>query len=67
MGSNPVVWVMTAEIGAEMLDFFDRPPIPAVRLSEHQSEVAGITYRIRGAGPPLVLMTLSLARRNGIR
>jgi SAM-dependent methyltransferase len=44
-----------------MLDFLDRHPIPAVRLSEPEGEVAGITYRIRGAGPPLVLMPLSLA------
>jgi hypothetical protein len=58
---------MTAEIGAAMLDFFDRHLIPALKLSEHESEVAGITYRIRGAGPPLVLITFSLARRNGIR
>ena len=50
-----------AEIGAAMLDFLDRHPLPAVRLSEPEGEVAGITYRIRGGGPPLVLMPLSLA------
>jgi hypothetical protein len=50
-----------AEIGAAMLDFLDRHPIPAVTLSETEGEVAGITYRIRGEGPPLVLMPLSLA------
>jgi SAM-dependent methyltransferase len=49
------------EIGAAMLDFLDRHPLPAVRLPEPEGEVAGITYRIRGAGPPLVLMPLSLA------
>jgi SAM-dependent methyltransferase len=50
-----------AEIGAAMLDFLDRHPLPAVRLSEPEGEVAGITYRIRGGGPPFVLMPLSLA------
>ena len=50
-----------AEIGAAMLDFLDRHPLPAVRLSEPEGEVAGITYRIRGDGPPFVLMPLSLA------
>jgi hypothetical protein len=49
------------EIGAAMLDFLDRHPLPAVRLSERHGEVAGITYRTRGSGPPLVLMPLSLA------
>ena len=43
-----------AEIGAAMLDFLDRHPLPAVRLSEPEGEVAGITYRIRGGGPPFV-------------
>src|ERR1700731_393066 len=50
-----------AEIGAAMLDFLDRHRLPAVRLSEPEGEVAGITYRIRGGGPPFVLMPLSLA------
>ena len=50
-----------AEIGAAMRDFLDRHPIPAVRLSESEGEVAEITYRIRGAGAPLVLLPLSLA------
>jgi hypothetical protein len=50
-----------AEIGAAMLDFLDRHPLPAVRLSVPEGEAAGISYRICGAGPPLVLMPLSLA------
>jgi SAM-dependent methyltransferase len=50
-----------AEIGAAVLDFLDRHPLPTVRLSEPEGQVAGITYRIRGAGPPLFLMPLSLA------
>jgi len=50
-----------AEIGARMLDFLDRHPLPVSRLSEPEGEIAGVTYRIRGGGPPLVLMPLSLA------
>jgi SAM-dependent methyltransferase len=50
-----------AEIGAAVLDYLDRHPLPTVRLSEPEGQVAGITYRIRGAGPPLFLMPLSLA------
>ena len=50
-----------AEIGAAMLDFLDRHPLPPAGLSESEGDVAGITYRIRGAGPPLALMPLSLA------
>src|SRR5215472_9032507 len=50
-----------AEIGARMLDFLDRHPLPVSRLSEPEGEVAGVTYRICGGGPPLVLMPLSLA------
>jgi SAM-dependent methyltransferase len=50
-----------AEIGVALLDFLARYPLPAARLSEPKGEAAGITYRIRGEGPPLVLMPLSLA------
>jgi SAM-dependent methyltransferase len=50
-----------SEIGAAILDFLDRHPVPAIRFSEGEGEAAGITYRVRGAGPPLVLMPLSLA------
>jgi hypothetical protein len=31
-----------------------------VSLPEGEGEVAGITYRVRGSGPPLVLMPLDL-------
>jgi ubiquinone/menaquinone biosynthesis C-methylase UbiE len=50
-----------SEIGTAMLGFLDRHPAPAVSLPEGEGEVAGISYRIRGAGPPLVLMPLDLA------
>ncbi|HML09488.1 MAG TPA: methyltransferase domain-containing protein [Stellaceae bacterium] len=49
------------EFAAALLDFLDRHPLDAVALSEGEGEAAGITYRIRGAGPPLVLMPLALA------
>lgn len=55
----------SAEIASAMLDFLqstDRCQAPEiVRLPEGEGETAGISYRIRGAGPPLVLMPLLLA------
>jgi ubiquinone/menaquinone biosynthesis C-methylase UbiE len=50
-----------SEIGPATLTLLDRHPVPAIRLSEGEGDVAGITFRIRGAGPPLVLMPLSLS------
>lgn len=50
-----------AEIGSAMLGFLDRYSIPPAAFSETEGEVAGISYSIRGTGPPLVLMPLSLA------
>jgi SAM-dependent methyltransferase len=44
-----------------MLTFLDRYPVATVALPETAGEVAGISYRIRGAGPPLVLIPLMLA------
>ena len=58
---SDVIADRSEEIGAAMLDFCKRHPLPALGLSAPEGEVAGITYRIRGAGPPLVLMPLSLA------
>jgi SAM-dependent methyltransferase len=53
-----------AEIGAAMLDFLDRfkhgKSLTTI-LPAQQGEVAGISYRIRGAGPPPILMPLDLA------
>jgi SAM-dependent methyltransferase len=37
-------------------------PIQPVGTREGDGEVAGITYQIRGSGPPLLLLPLSLAR-----
>jgi SAM-dependent methyltransferase len=53
-----------AEISTAMLDFLDRfkqGKSVTATLPRQQGEVAGISYRIRGAGPPLVLMPLDLA------
>jgi ubiquinone/menaquinone biosynthesis C-methylase UbiE len=50
-----------SEIGSAMLNFLDRHAVPAVNLPEREGEAAGITYRVRGAGPPLVLLPLALA------
>jgi hypothetical protein len=47
-----------------MLDFLDRfeqGKSVTTTLPPQQGEVAGISYRIRGAGPPLVLMPLDLS------
>jgi ubiquinone/menaquinone biosynthesis C-methylase UbiE len=50
-----------SEIRSAILGFLDRHPVPAVSLPEGEGEVAEISYRIRGMGPPLVLMPLDLA------
>jgi ubiquinone/menaquinone biosynthesis C-methylase UbiE len=53
------------EIGASMLDFLSRmdaaQPLPAVSLPEREGEMDGIIYHLRGSGPPLVLLPLSVA------
>jgi hypothetical protein len=55
----------TDQIAAAMLDFLGRTgddhAIPPVRLPEGEGTAAGISYQVRGAGPPLVLMPLLLA------
>src|SRR5216683_2668743 len=55
----------SAEIVTAMLDFLNRMgrghSIAALALPEQEGEFAGISYRVRGAGPPLVLMPLDLA------
>jgi hypothetical protein len=53
----------TAASGTALLEFLQRMeqrhPIPVVRFPD--GEVAGLSYRVRGAGPPLVLPPLELA------
>jgi SAM-dependent methyltransferase len=57
---------ITAERGdtidAAMQEFLRRVgSLPAAGLSEQEGEVAGISFRVRGAGPPLVLLPLDLS------
>ena len=58
---SDVIAVHGSEIGSAMLGFLDRHPAPAVSLPEGEGEAAEISFRVRGAGPPLVLMPLDLA------
>jgi hypothetical protein len=50
-----------AEIASAWLRFLDELPMPALVMLEGEGEAAGISYRTRGSGPPLVLMPLDLA------
>ncbi len=55
----------TEEIGGAMMQFLEHANHPAggemVLAAEADGEVAGISYRIRGSGPPLVLLPLWLS------
>jgi len=60
-----VVAERTADIGAAMTEFLARVDhshrAPTVSLPEGEGEVAGIAYRVRGSGAPLVLLPLGVA------
>ncbi len=64
-GWADVIADRTDDTGSAMLEFLARMDQlqghEAAPLREGEGEVAGITYRIRGSGPPLVLLPLSLA------
>jgi SAM-dependent methyltransferase len=69
-GYADAVWsdriaVQTAAIGAAMETFLDemseRSALAPLAAPDDGGEVAGITYRVRGAGPPLLLLPLGLA------
>jgi SAM-dependent methyltransferase len=64
LGWTDVVADRTEEIGSAMLRFLARrpPSTPGetVPPTEGDGEMAGIAYRIRGTGPPLVLLPLAL-------
>src|SRR5207302_1030950 len=52
---------------AAMRDFLARhDTLAAVALPEAEGDIAGITYRVRGKGPPLILLPLDLSRREGL-
>ena len=61
LGWTDVVADRTEEMGTEMLDFLAQHEAKTVPLAEEQREIAGISYRVRGAGPPLLLLPLFLA------
>jgi ubiquinone/menaquinone biosynthesis C-methylase UbiE len=49
-------------IDAAMREFHGRrDPLPGAGLPQQEGEVASITLRVRGAGPPLVLLPLDLS------
>jgi len=64
-GWSDVAAERTDELGAAMLQFLARATRPGARTSvplpEGEGELADISYRIRGTGPPLVLLPLFLA------
>lgn len=55
----------TGEVGSAMLEFLaarDREsPLPSGQIPEGEGEEAGISYTVRGSGPPLLLFPLGLA------
>jgi ubiquinone/menaquinone biosynthesis C-methylase UbiE len=65
LGWTDVVADRTDEIGSAMMDFLERidqrQENKGVPLSEGDGDVAGISYRILGSGPPLVLLPLDFA------
>jgi SAM-dependent methyltransferase len=59
---SDVVVERTHELGAAMLEFLGRvEPSASIAPGDGEGEAAGISYRIRGAGPPLVLLPMFLA------
>ena len=64
LGWSDVAGERTCEFADAMLGFLSRFTAPgatkSVSLPEGEGEVAGISYRIRGVGPPLMLLPLFL-------
>jgi ubiquinone/menaquinone biosynthesis C-methylase UbiE len=49
-------------IAAALREFISgRGALPAIRIPEQEGEIAGISYRVRGDGAPLVLLPLDLS------
>ena len=61
VGWTDVVAERTDELGSAMLHFLAQHSAKTIPLVEDRGEIAGISYRVRGAGPPLVLLPLFLA------
>jgi len=58
---SDVIADRASEIAPIIMGFLDRHPVAAVPIPEGEGEVGEVSYRIHGAGPPLVLMPLDLA------
>ena len=62
---SDVVADRTREVGVPMLEFLQcvdqRNASKALTLPESAGEIAGISYRVRGTGPALILFPLALA------
>ena len=62
---SDVIADRTTEVGVPMLQFLQRADqlngSKALSLPESAGEIAGISYRVRGAGPALILFPLALA------
>ena len=55
-------------IATAMREFLSRrDPLSPGNLSEQEGAIAGISYRVRGAGAPLALLPLDLSPGNGSR
>ena len=65
LGWSDVVADRPGEIGSALLQFLSQVTSPPGRdfasPTEKEGEIGGISYRIQGAGPPLVLLPLFLA------
>jgi SAM-dependent methyltransferase len=65
LGWSDVVADRSDEIGSAILHFLGQVASPPARdvapTAEKEGEIAGISYRIQGRGPPLVLLPLFLA------
>jgi SAM-dependent methyltransferase len=50
------------QIGAALREFLPhRETLPALQPPEQEGEIAGISFRVRGSGPPLLLLPLDLS------
>lgn len=62
---SDVIADRTREVGVPMLEFLQRVDqrngSKALTLTEDAGEIAGISYRVRGTGPALILFPLALA------
>jgi len=69
LGWSDVVADRPGEIGSALLQFLSQVTSPPGRdfasPTEKEGEIGGISYRIQGAGPPLVLRLSFLPHRSG--